>query len=459
MRMHQGGRAPVERRTCGPARGSGSAACSRSTAGLRSVLAVLAAAAAGPAPAAADAPPGPPASYVSWLFGGAKSGPGAAAPATPPTPAAARRHSAPARGRRLRPAGPGSMAGHYVTNCSRIPVVPPVFAQFCTHWMGSGFWLSQAWEQAVGAMNDIVHRGGKSVSRSKWAKKAHLLRTRNATNATAAGGELTQGNRSVPMPKAELMPEEEIEKRRRAHAAATKTRCSLFPGHPLIDVMTELAASPKDHALVDVGSNIGHYSMFGLSLGRTVYAFEPIQSLISKQCESMMLTRRVKGLATVPIYIHRVAVGSRAHREINITRPVTYLGDFDSSSVVATNVGHINTKYKTVEKVPMVRLDDVLPADLKVGVLKIDVQGLEGSVLLGAPRTLSRTRFVVWERREGMMRATGHQTKKVLKWLKVKHGFDCIGCGGGKNSGDWCCLRQGLERAPLPKAAAHAKVG
>eukprot|EP01062_Namystynia_karyoxenos_P017394 TRINITY_DN16395_c0_g1_i2.p1 TRINITY_DN16395_c0_g1~~TRINITY_DN16395_c0_g1_i2.p1 ORF type:complete len:576 (+),score=77.31 TRINITY_DN16395_c0_g1_i2:79-1728(+) len=407
-------------------------------------------------------PAGAPAPVSAAPVGSRVALPSAARPATAPPPPPGR----PSPPTASRPATvPGVLAGVYETDCNKVPVEPPVVAQFCSHWLGGGFWVSLAWEDAAGWANRAAQRGIAIMPRSKWARSAHAQRladrdsnpatpAANATAATDATNATRKGQGRRMRPVAELMPEEEIGRRKRAWSSITKHDCAVFPGHPIVDVMTELLASPQDHVLVDVGANIGHYSLFGLSLGRTVYAFEPIRTLVSKQCESAHLTRRTKGLSNISFHLHRVAVGSKTMKQINVSRPVSYLGDFDSSSAVAENVGHVKAEHKVVERVPLVKLDDVLPADLHVGVLKVDVQGLEALVLAGAAQTLARTRFLVWERREGMMQSTGHRSTKVIKWLQIKHGFNCTGCGGGLNAGDWCCLRSGLQRAPLPHSVA-----
>ena len=45
---------------------------------------------------------------------------------------------------------------------------------------------------------------------------------------------------------------------------------------------------------------------------------------------------------------------------------------------------------KVTENVPMVRLDDIIPDDVPVGCVKIDVQGHEEGVLKGMTKILSR---------------------------------------------------------------------
>lgn len=76
--------------------------------------------------------------------------------------------------------------------------------------------------------------------------------------------------------------------------------------------------------------------------------------------------------------------------------------------------------------VPLVRLDDVIPADTAVGLLKIDVQGYEIPVLQGASHTLSNTSALLLE-----VNYVGHYeggaTFDELYETVRKHGFRTFG--------------------------------
>ena len=67
--------------------------------------------------------------------------------------------------------------------------------------------------------------------------------------------------------------------------------------------------------------------------------------------------------------------------------------------------------------VPVWRLDDVLRAEsLAIDVLKIDVEGSEYDVILGATRTLRRCRYVLLEL--GLKRDSSRRNLELLSYIK-----------------------------------------
>jgi FkbM family methyltransferase len=150
------------------------------------------------------------------------------------------------------------------------------------------------------------------------------------------------------------------------------------------------AANPL--VLVDVGANLGEFTAAAARISRvdTVHAFEP-----QRVCHSR-LREVLKGLANG--YLHPVAVG-RESGEVEFY----CTGNARMASVLAplpAMAGNYEPGDMSVEergKVPIVRLDDVIPANTTVDLLKIDVQGYELAVLEGAVRTLERTRTLLLE--------------------------------------------------------------
>lgn len=214
---------------------------------------------------------------------------------------------------------------------------------------------------------------------------------------------------------------------RETAAAVDGCRYNLWPSF--------LRADAPPWTLVDVGANDGGFlsSAFQLVSPREVFVFEPLpacqaslQALLSKHSNA---------------HLFPCAVGSaKGELELHCT------GDSKMSSALEP-AAHIEGLYqsgnfKVVRKVtvPVVRLDDVLPDELPVDLLKIDVQGFELEVFKGAERTLKRTRSVLLEVNYVEHYKGGAGFGNVYDVMRG-HGFKIYGVsapyGGGKGGPLW----------------------
>ena len=145
-------------------------------------------------------------------------------------------------------------------------------------------------------------------------------------------------------------------------------------------------------SVVDIGANIGQFSIASLNLfhGIDVYSVEPNPGA------AVLLKKNLgEGLTS---NIHVVAVGSSIGSvEFNLNH------DSQVSSVLPLGEDRIQFfPNSTVEKtimVPMTTLDNLFgSSDLKLPILlKIDVQGLEDQVISGGKFFLSSVRWIVIE--------------------------------------------------------------
>ena len=156
---------------------------------------------------------------------------------------------------------------------------------------------------------------------------------------------------------------------------------------------------PGDHVL-DVGANVGTHSVYFAGVADCrVTAFEPvpeIAALLKENC-------RINGLAE-RVEVHAVAVGSAA----------------GNAQVVGTdekNSGATRLAESAQGGLPMLSLDSLLERLAPVRVLKVDVEGMESSVIRGARSLLERDRPVVaceclnkteFESMDAQMRALGY---------------------------------------------------
>jgi FkbM family methyltransferase len=170
---------------------------------------------------------------------------------------------------------------------------------------------------------------------------------------------------------------------RRYEAAVNGCRFELWPA---------FLRTAQDWTLVDVGANEGDFIRAATQLAKpaAVIAFEPLPA-----CQPM-LTSLLASCSNGQLI--RAAVGAAPGEvELNCT------GNTKMSSVLPPQPGiedsYPNGDYAVLQKlkVPVVRLDDVVATDTRVGLLKIDVQGYEMEVLRGAARTLRQTEALLIE--------------------------------------------------------------
>lgn len=144
--------------------------------------------------------------------------------------------------------------------------------------------------------------------------------------------------------------------------------------------------------LIDVGANIGDFTFAASKLAslKSVYAFEPQQ-----KCH-LILEKMLNSIPNSCLY--KTAVGNK-NDEIEL-----YCTKNSKLSSILTPDKSITNQYLQGDfevinriKVPIIRLDDVIPFGTKVGLLKIDVQGYELPVLEGAAKTLGNTYALLLE--------------------------------------------------------------
>jgi len=154
-------------------------------------------------------------------------------------------------------------------------------------------------------------------------------------------------------------------------------------------VMTHLA--PIVDQFIDVGANRGFYSLLLKSInpGISVLAFEPETEVFKKLEENLNLN------SFKSMYCYNVALG-----EISTRKNLYTYSDGNDGMHTLTPV----TLRGTVSQIVQVRpLDDYLPDDadyLASSLIKIDVEGSEDDVLLGASKLLKRTPIMIIELNE-----------------------------------------------------------
>ena len=141
----------------------------------------------------------------------------------------------------------------------------------------------------------------------------------------------------------------------------------------------------KDRIVVDAGANIGVFAVFAARLGAgKVYAFEPVAEAYEELCRTI----RSNGLegTVVPV---RKALGGK-NEKIQMLVGDNFGGSTleDSGSAAFDHSGLIRK-----EEVEVVKLDTF--TDEPVGFIKMDVEGYEENVLLGAARIIRQHKPVL----------------------------------------------------------------
>jgi FkbM family methyltransferase len=172
--------------------------------------------------------------------------------------------------------------------------------------------------------------------------------------------------------------------------------------------LIERVLAPGD-VFVDVGANLG---LMSLAAGHAmqgkgkIFAFEPFQ----QTCAMLARSFWINGLRHMT-QIHEAAVSDRNGRA------TLFLGETSGHHSIFALDETAPASARQIE-VDLVALDSVLPSDLAITLIKIDVEGAELDVVRGASGTLQRNENValIAEFGPSHLRRTGHD---VDEWLGV----------------------------------------
>jgi FkbM family methyltransferase len=147
-----------------------------------------------------------------------------------------------------------------------------------------------------------------------------------------------------------------------------------------------LLLSDRPDLFIDIGANYGTHSMLMAAAGVPVLAFEPNPHCLTEWTRAIMRLNRVAS-----VQWESIALGNSNGR-VKLTFPEheTWLGSIVPS--VSEQVAQTRTTMLTLP-VPIERLDDRI--DFTRGkrlLIKIDTEGAEQEVLLGAERTIKELR-------------------------------------------------------------------
>lgn len=150
--------------------------------------------------------------------------------------------------------------------------------------------------------------------------------------------------------------------------------------YEFIDHLDRLNMKPR--TVIDVGVAFGTPNLYRATIGAQLYLVEPVPA-----CAPIL----EKFKSQLGAYIFNVAAGSEdGEIEFNVHRDVS-----GSSALKQVEGKELDG---TTYKVPVRRLDSIIPSDIKGPVLlKIDTQGYEIEVIRGATETLKRVDVAILE--------------------------------------------------------------
>jgi len=148
----------------------------------------------------------------------------------------------------------------------------------------------------------------------------------------------------------------------------------------------------RNEIIIDIGAHVGEFAIFcDYALHpKRILSFEPVE-------QSYRILQKNKESDT-----YQYAIGSSSHTTMHVPENTAFSSSFPVS------------KNETQEIAPCVRLDDMPEVQRlnAIGLLKIDVEGMEYDVLSASKETLRKTRYLLIEL--GIARA---QTKPPLDTL------------------------------------------
>ena len=169
------------------------------------------------------------------------------------------------------------------------------------------------------------------------------------------------------------------------------------------ETMLMLSQVNSNSVVVDVGANIGYYTLLLAQKCKLVYAIEPEAETFE------ILQKNVTENKLNNVVLIRSAVGEK-NGKINLFKSRLNNGDH---RVWGEKIG------EEVEEVFCRRLDDILENEQKIDSIKIDTQGWEPAVIEGSKKIIERdspTLFMEYSPTDYAM--AGLEGRKMIKYLR-----------------------------------------
>ncbi len=194
----------------------------------------------------------------------------------------------------------------------------------------------------------------------------------------------------------------------------------------------------KDGVVVDVGANIGYYTILMADKVKKIYAFEP-DKISFEILKKNIAANKLKNVTAI-----NAAVGSKEEIK-NLYKSKENLGDH---KLYKTQ----KQEFLQKEAVEVIKLDNYLK-DEKIEMIKIDTQGWEPEVIEGAKNIIKKDSPVIFlEYSPSSYKLAGLDGKKMINNLgKIYHKIWWID--------EWLYVYKRLSQEKIDKICATNKTG
>ena len=145
--------------------------------------------------------------------------------------------------------------------------------------------------------------------------------------------------------------------------------------------------SLSDLTFIDIGANVGWFSLNMAALGVNVLAFEPMEENIQLIKKSLELKENIDSGVSDRITLYPYGLGIK-EETCYLYSDNLNVGDGHVNCVEHESEVHLQENYSIHGKIDVKRLDDIIKLEgIAVPVVKMDVEGYEANVFEGESKT------------------------------------------------------------------------